>query len=527
MQLAEQMAEVYALTDFKNISEINKQIHQAIENAELEKADSLIRSKGNYDEREKEVKLVMEMGHQEMAMAEKHLHEGMEKMNDLAQDYYYQHTICASNFRNDSAAYYLERRAALDPTNAMWLLAAANFISDKLNDHEKAERLGQQALQLAIEHDGTDSETAAYCMNDLANFMSLTGHFDKAMETFRQSTVIRRHLFGEQSKELALSYSNIGTLFKHMDALDSAQVYYEKALHIHQLLSDDCSGITECYKNLGKMERIKGHHTNALEYFHKALPLLVSCKGETCYQMIELCDALGSSYLDVDSLDTSLTWYERALDICTRLYGKEHLYVATCLANIGYFYSKINHFKEAYEYDLQAHELRVKTLGKNHPNMAGSYSNLATDLFRLEKKEEALSYMQKALELDKLFYGENSSAVANDYANIAVNLADLRKFDEALELNEKALEITIGIFGEQSKEVARLYTNIADIYRNKKDLQKALDNSMKCIEIFRAIHGNKHSSLVTAYNNLSGVYNDMGDYKKTDGNPPTGPATLH
>ena len=514
MRLAEQMAEVYALTDFKNISEINRQIHQAIENAELEKADSLIRSKGNYDEREKEAKLLLEMGQHEKAMGEKHIHEGTEKRNDLAQDYYNQHTICASKLDFSSAADYLERRAALDPTNALWLLDAANFISEKLSNFEKAEHLAQQALQIAIEHDGADSETTAYCMNDLANIQTLAGHFDKAMKSFCQSAEIRRHVFGEQSKELALSYSNMGTLFKHMDALDSAQVYYEKALHIHQLLSDDCSGITECYVNLGKMEKIRGNHKGALEYYHKALPLLVNCEGETCYSMVELCNAFGSAYLDADSLDTSLSWYERALDITIKLYGKEHLDVSTCLANIGFFYSRINHHKEAYEYDLQAHELRIKALGENHPKIAASYNNLAADLYRLKKREEALSYMQKALELDKLFYSENSSAVANDYANIAVSLADAEQFDKALELNEKALQITTDIYGEQSKEAARIYANIADIYLSKKDLTKAIDYSLKSINILEATYGDKHSSLISAYNNLSGIYEAMGDYQK-------------
>ena len=55
IQLLSKMAERYALTDYKGLSDINRQIQQCIEEANLERADALINSKGDFDKREQEI----------------------------------------------------------------------------------------------------------------------------------------------------------------------------------------------------------------------------------------------------------------------------------------------------------------------------------------------------------------------------------------------------------------------------------------------------------------------------------------
>ena len=181
MSLIDKMAEMYALFDYKNISDLNRQIAEAIENAELEKAESLIQTKGDFDKREKLVKETMEMGRQQIAIGEKTVQEGVAQMNDLAEDYFRQHTILMSNYKFDEAAYYLERRAALDSTNTSWQLELANFVATFLSDYERAEKCANKALQIAAVKDGANGPTAAYCLNDMGNYACDAGKFDKAL----------------------------------------------------------------------------------------------------------------------------------------------------------------------------------------------------------------------------------------------------------------------------------------------------------------------------------------------------------
>ena len=55
VQLIDQMAERYATTDYKGMSNVNQSILACIEDADLERADSLINSKGDFDKREQEL----------------------------------------------------------------------------------------------------------------------------------------------------------------------------------------------------------------------------------------------------------------------------------------------------------------------------------------------------------------------------------------------------------------------------------------------------------------------------------------
>jgi hypothetical protein len=55
LNLIGQMAERYATTDYDGISNTNKLIMQCIEEGELERADSLLRSKGDFQKREVEL----------------------------------------------------------------------------------------------------------------------------------------------------------------------------------------------------------------------------------------------------------------------------------------------------------------------------------------------------------------------------------------------------------------------------------------------------------------------------------------
>lgn len=515
MSLIDKMAEMYALFDYKNISDLNRQIAEAIENAELEKAESLIKTKGDFDQREKQVKETMEMGRQQVAMGEKTMQEGIAQMNDLAQDYFRQHTILMSNYKFDEAATFLERRAALDSTNASWQLELATFVGTYLSDYERAEKCATKAMQTALMKDGANSQMVAYCLNDMGNNACNAGFFDKALDYYWRSLDIRRHVFGEQSEETAKCYSNMAVVYKHKDMLDSARVYYEKALQIRQSSTDDdCCTIALSYIDMGQLERTVGDAKKALEYYQMALPLISECKGENSEAMAELCNALAGANTDVDSLDAALGWYEKALDIEKKLYGEEHPMVATILNNMGVFFSKLRYYKQAYELHSEALQILVKTLGKTHPEIAHNYNNVASALCELGKIDEALDYSEKALQLDMLFFGEKSSAVAMDYCNLGTIYVEKKQTEKALELEKKALDIYTDLYGEHSGQVARIIANIADIYLDIKDYQKAIDYNLQTISIYKSLYGERHSRLIKVYNNLSEVYSKIGDYQK-------------
>ena len=98
--LIEKMAERYAGTDYNGMSAADSLIQQAIEQGDLQLAQERILAKGDPAEREKKIKRI-----RRLAEAQR---------DELAEDYYHLHSIHLSRLENDSALYYLIKRAELD-----------------------------------------------------------------------------------------------------------------------------------------------------------------------------------------------------------------------------------------------------------------------------------------------------------------------------------------------------------------------------------------------------------------------------
>ena len=128
-RLVKEMAERYASTDYDQLDDFNRQVQMYIEEGELQKADSMIRCKGDMEQRVAE--------YHNVVAANKKVREDLEKSEtgaaktyeDLSIDLYRRHEILLQNFMQDSALYCLKLRADLDTTNvrAVWDCAALCF----------------------------------------------------------------------------------------------------------------------------------------------------------------------------------------------------------------------------------------------------------------------------------------------------------------------------------------------------------------------------------------------------------------
>ena len=168
-KLVEEMAERYAKTDFDQIDEFQRQVTNLIINGELEKADSLLNTKGNIEEQIRENQQLDEINakrqkeiEEEQSQLEKSLAFSIKTKEDLAARCYSKYEIYATKHKNDSAAYYLELRASIDTTNVEWCAEAGDFIRDYLADYEKA----MEYYQRGLGHSDSE-ESKALCLQNI------------------------------------------------------------------------------------------------------------------------------------------------------------------------------------------------------------------------------------------------------------------------------------------------------------------------------------------------------------------------
>ena len=130
-KLIGEMAKRYAEMDYDQLDDLNRKINDAIINGRLTQADSLLRSKGDIQQR------ILELEQHEQANAkmrqelEKSEAFAQQKRADLMNDCYNRYELCKMQHEYDSAAYYICLRADLDTLNLKNQIDAASFLRNQ------------------------------------------------------------------------------------------------------------------------------------------------------------------------------------------------------------------------------------------------------------------------------------------------------------------------------------------------------------------------------------------------------------
>ena len=408
IQLIEELAERYATTDYKGLSDINRQIQECIENAELERADSLINSKGDFDQREQELRSQMEMNQATAEFLAQSQQDAEFKLNDLAQDCYNKHTIFVANYRNDSAACWLERRAALDTTNLDWQNDAGRFINDYLANYSLAMEYFQRGLHEAVVQDGEQSNWVATFYNNIGSVIKEQDNYAQALECYIKALDIYKKEWGEDHPITATAYSNIGGVYFTWQKYDQALVYYSLTLSINEKKLGEKHPITAtAYNNIGAVYDNMDEDAQALVFYNKALEIFKTFFGENHPNTATSYSHIGGVYVDMEEYDQALEYYSKALDIRKKVLSEDHPDIALSFNDIGMVFNKLEAYDESLEYYNKALEIDEKKFGKKHLNTAIDYNNIAAVYYEQEKYDQAYEYLEKAYPIFKEKLGED------------------------------------------------------------------------------------------------------------------------
>ncbi|MEJ8768598.1 DUF2225 domain-containing protein [Prevotella sp. HCN-7019] len=516
--LINSMAERYASTDYATIDSLNAAINIAIENGELERADSLISTAGSLEKMVKENKEAerkanerLNIGRDIMENATADLTSIKNDKNRLADLLYSKYSICLTRAERDSAAYYIKMRAELDTTNMNWQLEAGLFIADYLADYEKAMVLYKRALYSAVKQLGDKHPDVATSYNNIGLVYNDQGNYVKALESYNKALEIYLSVFGDKHPNVATSYNNIAAVYFSQGNYAQALEYYNKALELYlSVFGDRHPSVATNYNNIGGVYDSQGNYAKALEYYNKALEIRLSVFGDRHPSVATNYNNIGSVYDSQGNYAKALEYYNKALEIRLSVFGDRHPDIATCYNNIGGIYR--GNYAKALEYYNKALKILLSIFGDRHPNVATSYNNIAAVYFSQGNYAQALEYYNKALEIYLSVFGDRHPNVATNYNNIGAVYFSQGNYAQALEYYNKALEIYLSIFRDRHPDVARSCYNIGAVYYNKGNYDQALEYYNKALEIYLSIFGDRHSYVAMSYNNIGGVYSDLKNY---------------
>ena len=423
--IVKEMVEAYTRMDFDLIDEFHRQVSNFILNGELDKADSLINTRGDirtHVDQQLEKQKVLAAQQRKLDKAR----EMLAKDNDeLAQLCYNKYQIFKMQHQNDSAAHYLLLRTELDSTNVDWLLVAGRFLFDYKSDIQGAMQCYEKALRVC---------------KDSVDFRSV--------------------------------YNNIGTWYDYLGHYKEAIEYYKKALAFFS--EDDLATspvVSVFYSNLADAY-IDGHDfENALKYSQQALELSLKLFSNLHENTAQGYHVLSRIYSGMEDFEKALECGKKEEEIYLNLPGDYDFDLATCYNNLATYYKGLGQYEQAKTYFDKAVEMRKKIMGEHHPNLATTYNNLGNLFQEMGKKQEALDYFEKAIAL----WSERKATrkrLIDGYGNLAVFYGRLGNKEKALEMFEKGEEITEEFY-EAGDNDAMIFLNY--IYSALGELAEASD----------------------------------------------------
>lgn len=493
-KLIKEMAERYSQIDFDQMDELNQRISDCIMNGRLTEADSLLRTKGDINARIDRLNKQHEANIEVRDNLEKSEALEQKDREDIAQDCYHRHELFAMDYQNDSAAHYLELRAALDTTNIQWQLAAGNFIEEYLANYGKALEYYQRCLKQAQAQYGEDSYWSAKSYNNIGSVYNTLGEYSQALIFYKKGLDILELVLGKEHPDIAAIYNNIGFNYYNQEDFDRALEFDQKAIDIwQQTLDPEHPDFGPCFINIGLVYYKLKEYTKALEYYQKGLDILVASLGAEHINVALCYNNIGNVYSDQKEYTKALEYYQKALNIWNLVLGEGHPFTTMPYRNIGAVYANQGEYDQALDHMQKSLDFFVQTLGTKHPDVASTYFNIGAIYAKKDDYAQALEYMQQAISIWES-KSIKSLGIAQSYCDIGAVYVMLHENVHALECFQKALIIREQTLGTEHPDVGSSYFDIGLMYFSLGVHDKALYYCSRACDIFTTFYGSMHPS---------------------------------
>lgn len=330
--LLQSMSDKFARTDYGRLDSLTSRIQEAIEQGNPELAERLVREKGDLDARENAIR----EQEQQIARAQQTLDEAAKRLDEqrevtakqkreLAEDYYRLYASFLSRFQNDSAALYIQRRAALDTLNVDYQLQAGQFVKDILADYPLAQSYFERAYRIAQNIYGEHAPQMATTCHELGAICKLRGKTDDALKWYQRALTIKEEVRGKDSPAVAETLNDLGETYRALKDLKQAMNYHQRALKIREkAFGGNSLEVAESKNNIAGIHYQNKHYDKAETLFREVQAVYESNPKTPPVRLADNALNLGGAAYKQGRYDEALKAFEQALEQYTRVLGPTH-----------------------------------------------------------------------------------------------------------------------------------------------------------------------------------------------------------
>ena len=182
---------------------------------------------------------------------------------------------------------------------------------------------------------------------------------------------------------------------------------------------------------------------------------------------IALSNALneaGLNYKLSNNLDEAELYYNKALDVLNKNYGKSSSHSSYIVNNLGTLYTEYGDFDNAEKYLLMSIELLEKHKDDNGLSLAITVDNLATLYRNNQMLDKSVKHSNMALSILE----ENEEEEGKDYAvclhNLGITKNKMGHFTDAIKFMERSLILSEKILGNGHQLVKNTILSLVESY---------------------------------------------------------------
>ena len=344
-------------------------------------------------------------------------------------------------------------------------------------------------------------------LSKFAYLLHYVGQYRETEKLFNSLLKIDRERWGENHPEVAIGYSNMGSVYEEQGEYEKAKGLYEKSLRIRErMLGEDHPDTASSYSKMGSVYEEQGEYEKAKGLYEKSLRIRERMLGEDHPDTASSYSKMGSVYEEQGEYEKAKELYEKSLRIHERVLGEGHPDTASIYNNLGLVYAAQREYEKAEELFEKSLRVYERIMGENHPYTATSCSCLASVYREQGKYVKAEELHQKSLRIRERALGENHPDTANSYNSLALVYKEQGEYAKAQELYEKSLRIREKMLGENHPETAISYNNLAVLYKNQSEYKDATTYYLRAYKIFKFKLGLLHSYTQFTYKNMEISY---------------------
>lgn len=430
--LIDGLAEHYAHVDYDELNDKEREVNICIENGDLERADSLIKTMFDPIDVLKRNKNALAQLNQKIAEANTIIGNANEdmaavlKQQEKDANYLYQlYTIALSRFDNDKAGRYIETRAKLDTTNLIWQFEAGRFMGSYLANYNIAQKYINRALNISMSKYGRNHTNTAEILNTSGEIQLSLGHIEKAADDYCITADILSSIYGENDYRVAEAYVNVAKVLEQTGWKkynDLAPFFYEKAQNVWDCILDKDGGNIDdilsnsiCYHTyteflnrkspteLGRLPYLKH-----IDRFKTILSVSNEWGGSIPMSKIgDYNNEIGILYAKINEVDSAFFYFNRAIESFRELLIYNNLNTASIYKSIATVYFGNNDFTSARRYYHKLLDIYISNYSECHPKVAEVYYQIGLTYKKQTENECAIKYLKKALAIQTKILGGN------------------------------------------------------------------------------------------------------------------------